>query len=78
MRFSVGVWALGKTADRFVLSGYKRDVSFERKIAIAANVEGIEGVECTYPTDFRYEEIDKIKDGAKVSVDAEKGIVRIE
>ncbi|UCF91630.1 MAG: TIM barrel protein [Desulfobacterales bacterium] len=45
-KYSTGLWCLGGCADRFVPSGYlDRTYELKELIAIAASVEGIEGIE---------------------------------
>lgn len=50
-KFSVGVWAFGGCGDRFLLSGYRDDKLVEERIAEAASIPDIEGVEVNYPAD---------------------------
>ena len=51
LRVSVGVWYLGATSDRFVKEGYRADRTMEEKFQLAANIEGVGGLEMHYPTE---------------------------
>jgi xylose isomerase len=61
MKFSVGCWIYGKTGDRFLLSGYKDDLSIEEKIELISQNKDISGVEFTYPDDFSKKSKEEIK-----------------
>lgn len=62
MRFSVGLWIFGPGIDRFVTAGYREPTSIEEKIELAAGVKDVEGVEIHYPSDFKEEDIGRLKD----------------
>lgn len=62
MKFAVGCWIYGKTGDRFLLSGYKDEISLEEKIKLAASNKDISGIEFTYPGDFSKNSKEEIKE----------------
>ena len=64
-RFALGVWAFGKTGDRFVLSGYKESRPVEECIELAAKVPGIKGVEINYPSQLTDQNIERIRRALK-------------
>ncbi|MFZ7101766.1 MAG: sugar phosphate isomerase/epimerase family protein [Peptococcaceae bacterium] len=51
-QYSVGVWAFGSCLDRFCESGYQKAGSFAQKVAAAAKVKGLAGLEIHYNGDF--------------------------
>ena len=50
-KFSVGLWVLGQTSDRFCTTGYGPVVPLEEQVKVAAGLTGVEGVEC-HGSDF--------------------------
>ena len=61
-RIAAGLWCLGQTADRFCPGGYSEAVSVEEMVRRAAQVEGIEGVELHWDTDFTQLSIAEMSD----------------
>ena len=51
-RIAAGLWCLGQTADRFCPTGYSDAVSVQEMIQRVGRVEGIDGVELHWDTDF--------------------------
>lgn len=51
-RFSAGLWLFGGCADRFAPGGYSEFLPVEEQIRLAGQVEGLEGVELHWSTDF--------------------------
>jgi len=51
-RIAAGLWCLGQTSDRFCPGGYSDEVSVREMIRRAGDVEGIDGVELHWDTDF--------------------------
>lgn len=51
MRFAVGLWAYGKTGDRFLLDGYRDDVALPDRVRKVAKNKDISAVELNYPAD---------------------------
>lgn len=45
MKHSVITGSLGSLSDRFVLEGYKEDISFAEKVAVLAKIERLSGIE---------------------------------
>ena len=62
MKISVGIWAFGVTVDRVTTDGYKDPVPIEKQFELASKVDGIEGVELHYPTQFVDGDIKKTKE----------------
>lgn len=50
-RISVAVWNYGMGTDRYVGNGYKPRLSFEERVRRISKLEGIKGIEITYPCD---------------------------
>lgn len=61
-RIAAGLWCLGQTADRFCPGGYSEAVSVEETVRRAGRVEGIEGVELHWDTDFTELSIAEMRD----------------
>lgn len=61
-KFSVGLWAFSVTVDRVCTDGYKDQVSKEKKFELASRVEGLNGIELHYPTEFPDGDVDKTKE----------------
>ena len=51
-KFSVGIWALGPCAERFVPSGYKEEIPIPKRFEMLSKIEDLRGVELHYPTEF--------------------------
>jgi xylose isomerase len=68
-RFSVGLWVLGQTSDRFCTTGYCPAVPLDEQIFLAASLDGVEGVEC-HGSDF-----DAFEAPRYVDLVAEAGLV---
>lgn len=52
LKFGVGLWTMGFSADRFIPDGYNEKISFEEQIKLVSQAEDIEAVQIHYPTDF--------------------------
>lgn len=53
VRYSLGLWVFGNTRDRYVGAGYRqRALTIEEKLDRIAGIEGIRGIEVTYPLDI--------------------------
>ncbi len=50
-KISVGVWDYGMGTDRYVGDGYKERLSFVERVRRIGKLEGVEGIEITYPND---------------------------
>lgn len=51
-KISTGVWAYGACSDRYVSDGYRDRPLLKQRIERLGNIEGIAGIEITYPCDF--------------------------
>ncbi len=60
-QFSVGVWNYGMGTDRYVGDGYKPYMPFEERVCAIAGLEGVTGIEVTYPNDVSEKNWAKIK-----------------
>jgi len=60
-KFSVGLWAFGKSPDRFVPTGYHEDIPPSKQLEIARTVKGLDGLELFYPWSFEDVSIDEMK-----------------
>lgn len=52
LKYGIGLWTVGFTADRFIPSGYRPADSFEKQIERVAEIAGVEAVQIHYPDDF--------------------------
>jgi len=60
-KYGSGLWAFGQVADRFNPRGYKVPLTTEQQMELAAKVKILRGVELHYPTDFKKDEVEKIR-----------------
>ncbi|RJP69190.1 MAG: sugar phosphate isomerase/epimerase [Candidatus Abyssobacteria bacterium SURF_17] len=71
MKFAVGLWAYGKTGDRFLLGGYKDDVALADRLKRVTANGNIRAVELNYPGDVNASnaaEVGKLIHGAGLAV----------
>ena len=54
-KMAVGIWAYGKCAERYVSDGYREPLPFNERIARAAAIGGVSGVELSHPHDVSAE-----------------------
>ncbi len=52
LKWGVGLWSVGFTADRFIPDGYRPVPSFEDQIKMVAKIKDAEAVQIHYPSDF--------------------------
>lgn len=62
MKFCVGIWSFGPTPDRFCSAGYRGDLPIEKRIEVAAGIEGLKGLEFNYPSEVREDMVDVVKE----------------
>jgi len=60
-KYGSGLWAFGQVADRFNPRGYKVPLTTEQQLELATKVKTLRGVELHYPTDFKRDEVEKVK-----------------
>jgi sugar phosphate isomerase/epimerase len=60
-KLSVGVWAFGMGTDRYVGEGYKDYMTFEERVRAISKLDGVDGIEITYPGDINEDNYEKIK-----------------
>lgn len=60
LKFGIGTWCFGNTADRFMPVGYKKPITLEEIIEGISKVEKIKGVELVYPDDFSNKDPDAV------------------
>jgi len=60
-KLSVGVWAYGMGTDRYVGEGYKDYMKFEDRVRAISKLDGVDGIEITYPGDISEENWDAVK-----------------
>ena len=58
---SVGVWTFGMCTERYVGKGYKPYLNFTERLDRIAQIDGIGGVEITYPGDVNEENVAAVK-----------------
>jgi len=51
-KISVGVWTYGACSDRYVSDGYKDRPALSERIRRLGAIEGVDGIEITYPSDM--------------------------
>jgi xylose isomerase len=54
-KISVGVWAYGACSDRYVGDGYKERLPLVQRIEHLSKLDGVSGIEITYPADINEE-----------------------
>jgi len=52
LKYGIGLWTVGFTADRFIPNGYRPAGTFIRQIKDVARIPGIEAVQIHFPDDF--------------------------
>ncbi len=62
MKFAVGLWAYGKTGDRFLLEGYKDDIPLPERISMVSKNRDISAVELNCPSDVNEENALDVRD----------------
>ena len=62
MRFAVGIWAYGKTGDRFLLDGYRDDAALVERVRAASRNEDVSAIELNYPGDISAETAPEVGD----------------
>lgn len=60
-KLAVGIWAYGRCAERYVSDGYREVMPFERRLEKIAALEGISGIELSYPGDIDEANCDEIQ-----------------
>jgi len=60
-KYGSGLWVFSQVADRFNPSGYKVPLTIKQQLELAAKVKDLRGVELHYPTDFKKDEVEKVK-----------------
>ena len=61
LKFSVGYWVYGPTPDRFLSSGYKENLSLEKRLEQIAKIPELSGVEIPFGKLLKIDDIEKIK-----------------
>jgi len=61
LKFSVGYWVYGPMSDRFLSSGYKENLNFEKRLEQIAKTPGLSGVEIPFGQLLKTDDIEKIK-----------------
>ena len=64
-KISIGVWSFGMGTDRYVGNGYKPYINFHERVERIAKINGVKGIEITYPNDVNFENLAKVKDQLK-------------
>ncbi|RLE90337.1 MAG: hypothetical protein DRJ49_00130 [Thermoprotei archaeon] len=60
-KFSVGIWALGPCAERFVPTGYRPEIPIAERFKMLSQIEDLRGVELHYPTEVpSIEEVEEL------------------
>jgi xylose isomerase len=54
-KISVGVWTYGACSDRYVSDGYKEKLPLAERIEHLGKIDGVKGIEITYPCDLNEE-----------------------
>lgn len=52
LKFGIGLWSVGFTADRFIPEGYRPRESFEKQIELISKIPDAEFVQINYPSNF--------------------------
>ena len=60
-KVSVGIWSFGMGTDRYVAEGYKPYINFSERLDRISRIEGIRGVEITYPNDVDFENVRNVQ-----------------
>lgn len=58
---SVGVWTFGMCTDRYVGNGYKPYIDFYERVEKISELDGIKGIEITFPGDVNKENSERVK-----------------
>ena len=62
LKYGIGIWTVGFTADRFIPNGYRPAGSFVDQIKDISRIKGIEAVQIHFPDDFQGYTALEIKD----------------
>jgi sugar phosphate isomerase/epimerase len=62
MKFAVGIWAYGKTGDRFLLDGYRDDTAFAERVRAVSRNENVSAIELNYPGDVNADNASVVND----------------
>ena len=65
VKYSAGLWTFGQLSDRF--SVYSEAADLREKFSRASRVQGLEGLEIIYPSEFTRDDMDVLKDLLKES-----------
>ena len=65
MKFCAGIWSFGPTPERFCPAGYREDLPIEKRIEVAAGIEGLKGLEFHYPLGVREDTVDMVKENCR-------------
>lgn len=60
-RISIGVWSFGMGTDRYVGKGYKPYINFQERTERISRIEGVKGIEITYPNDVNFDNLEQVK-----------------
>jgi xylose isomerase len=60
-KISVGVWTFGMSTERYVSKGYKPFINFPQRVKRIAELDGIHGIEITYPGDVNEDNVISIR-----------------
>jgi xylose isomerase len=52
LKFGVGLWSVGFTADRFIPNGYRPVPAFRKQVEMVGRVKDAEAIQIHYPSDF--------------------------
>ena len=62
LKYGVGLWTVGFSADRFIPNGYRPADTFVEQIAAVSRIEGAEAVQIHFPDDFEGYTPEEVKD----------------
>jgi len=62
VKISAGVWIYGMGSDRYVSQGYKKYIDFYERVEQISKIEGISGIEVTYPGDVNEENANRVRE----------------
>lgn len=60
-KISIGVWSFGMGTDRYVGKGYKPYINFHERTDRISRIEGVKGIEITYPNDVNFDNLEQVK-----------------
>ena len=64
-KLSIGIWSFGMGTDRYVGKGYKPYINFLERADQISQIQGVKGIEITYPNDVNFENLAKVKEELK-------------